>query len=266
MKMTPEALARSSSRRPWLTIAIWLMAIVTAGVVTSTWLDGVLTTEGNFTNDPEAKQALELIEERFGAEGVSEIFIVSSATNTVDDPAFAAEVRDLQAGLEETAGSDLMGAVSFYDTNDESLVSEDRDTALIQATFVDTGDVSDHLATVRQVERAGNDAGFSTRTFGAVSLEDEFSRIAEEDLAKGETFGILIALVVLLAVFGAVVAGLVPIAMAVAAIAVALGVVAAVGQQFEFSFFVTNMNTMMGLAVGIDYALFIVSRYREERA
>ena len=74
------------------------------------------------------------------------------------------------------------------------------------------------------------------------------------------------ALVVLALVFGAIAASLLPIVMAVAAIVVALGATAVIGQAYDLPFFVTNMITMMGLAVGIDYSLFIVSRYRDERA
>jgi RND superfamily putative drug exporter len=89
--------------------------------------------------------------------------------------------------------------------------------------------------------------------------------MAEEDLARGEMLGIGVALVVLVAVFAAVVAALVPIVLALFAIVVALGLVALIGQLFDFNLFVQNMVTMIGLAVGIDYSLFIVSRYREER-
>ena len=60
-------------------------------------------------------------------------------------------------------------------------------------------------------------------------------------------------------------AGLIPIVVGIASIAIAVGMVAMVGQAVQFSFFVTNMISMMGLAVGIDYSLFVVSRYREER-
>jgi RND superfamily putative drug exporter len=77
--------------------------------------------------------------------------------------------------------------------------------------------------------------------------------------------GIGVALVVLVVVFGAFVAAVVPIVLALFAIAVALGLVALIGQVFTFNLFVENMVTMIGLAVGIDYSLFIVSRYREER-
>ena len=90
--------------------------------------------------------------------------------------------------------------------------------------------------------------------------------MAESDLAKGESIGIPVALIILLIVFGALVSALLPLMLAGVAIIVALALTALVGQVFELSFFVSNMITMMGLAVGIDYVLFIVSRYREERA
>jgi RND superfamily putative drug exporter len=93
----------------------------------------------------------------------------------------------------------------------------------------------------------------------------DFTEIAEEDLRRGETIGIAIALIVLVVVFASILAAIVPIVMAVFAIAVALGLVSLIGQAVEFNLFVTNMVSMIGLAVGIDYSLFIVSRYREER-
>jgi RND superfamily putative drug exporter len=101
---------------------------------------------------------------------------------------------------------------------------------------------------------------------GPLTLENDILHIAEESLATGEAIGLGVALVVLVFVFGAVVAGLVPILLAILAIAVALGLAAIVGMVFDLSFLVTNIITMIGLAVGIDYSLFIVSRYREERA
>ena len=90
--------------------------------------------------------------------------------------------------------------------------------------------------------------------------------MGQADLEKGEIFGIPIAAVILILVLGALVAAVVPLVLAAVSIVVALGVTALVGQAFQFSFFVTNIITMIGLAVGIDYSLFVVARYREERA
>ena len=90
--------------------------------------------------------------------------------------------------------------------------------------------------------------------------------MSQEDIQKGEAIGIVVAIIVLVLVFGAAVAAVTPIIMGLFAIVVGTGIVALIGQVWSFSFFVPELMTMMGLAVGIDYSLFIVSRYREERA
>ena len=268
MRLTTETLARSASKRPWTTVGVWLVVIAFCGFLTSTMLADVLTTDANFTNKPEAVEGMELIEDRLRPdEGFHEIFIFSSDSLTVDDPEFEEAVRSVQSAAVDLGEDKVAAAVTFYDTQDDTMVSADRDTTIMPITLPKSDEnVSEHLPTVESLLNKGEDTVLDTQSFGAVSLDDDFSRIAEEDLAKGESFGIVVALVVLIAVFGALVAGLLPIAMAVAAIPIALGITALVGQLWDFSFFVTNMITMMGLAVGIDYSLFIVSRYREERA
>jgi RND superfamily putative drug exporter len=100
---------------------------------------------------------------------------------------------------------------------------------------------------------------------GPATLNSDFNTIAEEDLRTGETIGIAVALVVLVLVFGSVVSGVIPVILGVVAIGIAMGLAALLGLFMDLSFFITNMITMIGLAVGIDYSLFIVSRYREER-
>jgi RND superfamily putative drug exporter len=94
----------------------------------------------------------------------------------------------------------------------------------------------------------------------------QFEEQAEKDLQTGEMFGIPIALIILALVFGALLASVIPIVLAIVSIVIAMGISAIIGQQFQLSFFVTNVVTMIGLAVGIDYSLFVISRYREERA
>ena len=84
------------------------------------------------------------------------------------------------------------------------------------------------------------------------------------DLEKGERFGIPIALIILLVLFGTIVAIFLPLGIAIVAIMLALAAVGVIGQFFQLIFFVTMMITMIGLAVGIDYSLLIVSRFREE--
>src|SRR5262249_25378362 len=107
---------------------------------------------------------------------------------------------------------------------------------------------------------------FSVGITGFHSTGYDFGKQSQTDLEKGElAFGLPAALIVLVLVFGAVFAGLVPVLMAILSIIVALGFVAVISLGFSLSVFIVNMLTGMGLALGIDYSLFVVSRYREER-
>jgi RND superfamily putative drug exporter len=90
--------------------------------------------------------------------------------------------------------------------------------------------------------------------------------LLEETLQQGEMIGIVVALVILLVVFGAVVAAGLPIVLALLSIFVAAGATAVASNAMEMSNFVVFIITMIGLAVGIDYSLFIVQRFREERS
>ncbi len=107
---------------------------------------------------------------------------------------------------------------------------------------------------------------FEAAITGNQTRDADSNKLSESDLANGELkFGLPAALIILLLVFGTVVAGLVPLLMAIVSILSALGLVAVLTQIFELSIFTTNMLVGMGLALGIDYALFVISRYREER-
>jgi uncharacterized membrane protein YdfJ with MMPL/SSD domain len=116
------------------------------------------------------------------------------------------------------------------------------------------------------VEEADADPEFEVAITGNQTRDHDSNHLSESDLANGELkFGLPAALIILLLVFGTVVAGLVPLLMALVSIVTAMGLVAVLTQLFELSIFTTNMLVGMGLALGIDYALFVISRYREER-
>ncbi len=142
-------------------------------------------------------------------------------------------------------------------------MSGDRHAALVQISVADADYAEGVIAAV---ERADAEPSFEVDVTGETTREHDFNQLSQDDLKSGELqFGLPAALIILLLVFGGVVAGLVPLLMAMSSIVVALGLTALVAQGFELSVFVVNMLTGMGLALGIDYALFVVSRYREER-
>jgi RND superfamily putative drug exporter len=272
MKLNPETIARASSRHPWRTIGVWLVLIVAMGAVSSALLADVLTQDIQFTNRPESVQAQDILDTKFGQSRTedTEFLIVHSDTYTVLDPQFVGFVRQLQGRVTELDGNILAGPpTTYYDVIKQApdqaagLVSQDQHYTLVPVTLKDFEDAT--IQKLRDIAASTQENGFSVQVAGTGSLNVDFTKIAEEDLRKGESIGIGVALIVLIIVFGAIVAAIVPIVMAIFAIAVALGLVALIGQLFSFNLFVENMVTMIGLAVGIDYSLFIVSRYREER-
>jgi putative drug exporter of the RND superfamily len=266
-KLRPEALAGAASRHPWRTLTLWAVLILAAGFASSAFLAGALTTRADFTSRPDSVRARDLVEQRLrGPERDTELVIVRSASRSVDDPAFRARVAGLQRDIAALGTGVVQRVGSLYQLQDPSLVSRDRHATLLPVVMAGSvEDAADHVGALRGVlDRAGGD-GFEVLLAGQGALSADFNTIAEEDLRQGESIGVVVALVVLVAVFGAVVAALLPVGLAVLAIMAAVGVVALLGLAFDFSFFVTNMITMMGLAVTIDYSLFIVSRFREER-
>jgi RND superfamily putative drug exporter len=271
MKISPESLARASSRHPWRVVIAWVGLVIVAGAFVGAGLGDVLTNDIAFTNKPESIKAQDVIDQKFGGgqNENTEYVIVQSASATIDDPVFQAYVTDLQGVM--AGASTLVSAppATYYDVVKQSpdqaagLVSKDKKTTLIPVVLVDhEAGTADSF---RDLVDAHADPAFTTQVAGQASLNADFARIAEEDARKGEAIGAGVALIVLIIVFAAVIAALLPILMAMFAIVVALGLVTLIGQIVNFNLFVTNMISMIGLAVGIDYSLFIVSRVREER-
>ena len=260
-------LARVSARRPLVTIAIWLVVVVITGGLGSSLLDSATTTELRLTSGADSQRAADMLESRLrGPQPVTEIVVVQSETLTVDDPAFRQKVETVFGDI-FALGSDTVAAGRiYYQENDESLVSEDRKTTIMQLVL--TGRLKDaeknvgHILDIVEEADAADD--FRVLMSGTASISFESNELALHDLEQGERIGVPVALLILVALFGTIVAALAPIGLAVVAIIVALGLVALIGQAFELVFFVTLMVTMIGLAVGIDYSLLIVSRFREE--
>lgn len=268
--LSTASLARASGRHPWTVIGAWAVVLLVAGALIFAFLSDALTAESDFRNDPESKRGEELLEERLrGPQRLGEIVIVRSETWTADDTAFQAYVEGLYRQVMGLGNEVIEGGVHYYLTQDPSLVSADRDTTVLPFIMAGTPKAAEeNIERVLDIiETANRDGPSEFRVYitGEASMNRDFEALAEKDLRTGESIGVSLALIILLVVFGAVAAAIIPLVLAAVAIVAALGSMALVGQVFNLSFFITNMVTMMGLAVGIDYSLFVVSRFREER-
>ena len=264
-----ERLARSSATHPWRTMAIWLAIIAAAVAGVGSLLNGGLTSEmKQHGRQPDSTIAQRLIEDRItGPQKMSEFVIVRSATHTVEDAAYKAYVTEL-AGVIAGLGDGIVESVAtFYQTKDPTLVSKDGHAMLIPVVMAgDLNAAIDNVGELHAVVPAGRDGDFTLQQTGSASLKQMGNELAESDMQKTEIFGLPAALVVLVVVFGALLAAFMPLVLSILSIVLALALTALIGQLYPMNTFVLNILTTMGLAVGIDYTLFIISRYREERA
>ena len=275
-----EFLARFSARKPFLIIAIWAVIGLVAGgfavdAEIAPWpppltdfLDRATTTEFKLSSSAGSERADRLLEDRLrGPKPVTELIIFQSDSVTVDDPSFLPKVQEVATGI-LALGPDIVALPPDFDPTTPPPISEDRSTTFFAVIM--TGSFEDAVDNVPEllhvVEEADGKDGFRVLMVGDASTAHDNNELSENDLRRGERIGLPIALVILIVLFGTIAAALMPIGLSIAAIAVALGITALVGQVFDLTIFVTLMIIMIGLAVGIDYSLVIISRYRDELA
>jgi uncharacterized membrane protein YdfJ with MMPL/SSD domain len=261
-----ERLARHAALHPKRMLAIWGAIFVASIAAIALLLPSALTTDATVTNDPESQQGYDAMFRMMprSDDYVNEVVLFRAPGKDVTtDAEVRGEVERLAAALEATGRT--ASVVTYYGSHDQGLVSPDRDSTAI--TIGMGNDAEDGIKDVIEVVREADRRPYEVTITGEFTADDDFLALSNKDLKEGELyFGLPAALIVLLIVFGAVVASLVPVLLAIASIVFALALVALVGQIWEVSFFVVNMLSGMGLALGVDYALFIVSRFREERA
>ncbi|HLI52024.1 MAG TPA: MMPL family transporter, partial [Thermomicrobiaceae bacterium] len=269
--LSTAGLARASARHPWRTIGIWVAIFLLAGFSAAVGLN--LTNTMNFTNNPESIKGSNLLKEHIPSlQSATETVVIYSDTQTIDSPAFRAVVQKTSSDLAAMKGL-IVSAPNYYQASAigspaaASMVSADHKATIIPVTFSKKQDDVTKAQTTSYLDTVDGESSGAIKvaTVGNLSINQTFNDISSKDLQKAEVVGVPAALIILIVVFGALVAAGVPLILSVVAIVTALGLTAILGQVMDLSTYVENMITMIGLAVGIDYALFIVSRYREER-
>ncbi|HXK33645.1 MAG TPA: MMPL family transporter [Dehalococcoidia bacterium] len=260
--ISTERLARVSARRPWAVVALWA-AIVAAAIVGAGQIRFDEEQEITTSDSHEAKR---LVEELRGGADANETIVVMSLGPTVDDAEFKSYVGTLVSRL-RLLDDNVASVTSYYETGDESLVSDDRREMIIPLSLTGSRtEASDTVKPVLDVLHDGEGSGFRPLIVGDGSLARGFEHAFKKDLEKAEMIGLPAALIVLVLVFGAAMAAGVPVVMALLGIVISVGITGVLSRMFGVNSMVVNMITMIGLAVGIDYTLFIIERFREERA
>jgi RND superfamily putative drug exporter len=264
----PERIAGLIVRFRWLIVAFWVVVGV-AGVVRAPQTAELLSVRGGADRETEAARADRLLNNRF-ARPFSEFFAV-----VVESPVKFTD--DLPAAMLDSVTEDLrrepyVRSIISYRTSEDSLFlgPDGRLTFLLVSVDASTGDsVGKVVATFRRalnksVARVPYRDAYRTWVTGRAPLDLDVRIVSADDSRRLEARVIPITLVILVLAFGALVAALLPLLVGFLAVAVSVAVIGLVATVTPMSVFVLNLTTMIGLGVGIDYSLLIVTRFREE--
>lgn len=258
------ALARTCAARPGRVVGLWAATLAAALVAVVLLLDGALSPESTYTADGDATSGYRLLGERLGSDsplGGETVVVRSAGPASESLPAFA--VR-LAADLGSTGAA--RPVPTPWTGGSQEQLSADGRAVLLPVRLTDQDRWAEAVEPLLEVVAAADgDPRFSVTMTGPGTAARDFVTMSEADLARGEAFGLPAALLVLLLVFGTLVAGLLPLVLALVCVPVTLAVAAVLGQVWDLSLFLVNMVVAMGLALGVDYSLFVLSRFREER-
>ncbi len=209
----------------------------------------------------EEQQAAKLIADRFGEQQTTMIVVYRDPARNAASPQFQRTVADSLADVAKDAAVDKV--TTYADAPDPRLLSRDGSATLalvtldkpVESSVEDAGRLADKVHVTQ---------GVTTYITGIPQLYHEFNAKIEHDLFQAEAVSLPIALAILLIVFGTLVGAALPLLMAALALPSAFAVIDLLAGVTEMSIFVTNIATMIGLALAIDYSLFMVSRFREE--
>jgi RND superfamily putative drug exporter len=261
-------LARFLVRRRRRVLIGALLAFVVAGALGGNVASRL--SQGGF-DDPgsESFKADEALEDTFGQGDPHVVLLVETTEpgTTVDDPAVAEYGRRLTDEL--GAEADVVQSASYWTLGAPPLKSEDGTKALVLARLDGTQDeVADRIDELGpEYERSVGETGAAAvrvRVGGFAQIFHEVGHQIEKDLARAEMIAFPITLVLLVLVFGSVVAASLPLVIGLLAIVAAFLSLSVIAGLTEVSIFALNLVTAMGLGLAIDYALFMVSRFREE--
>ncbi|MET8830139.1 MMPL family transporter [Streptomyces sp. NPDC004610] len=257
----PSGWTRFVTARPRLSLLVALVLTALA-VLAGGGVADRLGSGGWEDPDAESTYATRALEREFPGSQPNVLLLVDAGEASVDDPAVAAEADRLIGQL--TAEEGVTGVGSYWQTRSPALRAEDGHEAVITARI--TGEESEAARTLERIAPAlrGTHGPVEVRLGGMISVQHEMQTTIQEDLLRAEIIALPVTLVLLVMVFGSAVAALLPLGIGIVAILGTNAVLRGLSEVTDVSVFALNLTTALGLGLAVDYALFIVRRFREE--
>ncbi len=265
-----KILANIIARRPWLVLGVWLV-IIAISVPLANLAPSRFGANTSSLPGSEYAQVINLLAQRFNQNGQDTTVLVSESTRSKTDPDFKRAYDGLMARLKNVKG--ILGVQRFdadYPLKLSGLVNGKTVTATLIQTPIAASEIVDGIRSeVRRLEAEIVNFGLFKNELqffvtGSTAVTRDFAELGLADAKRGETAGLPLVAIVLVFAFGALVAAGVPILVGVASITVTLAALWVVSHVVSVSSFALTVVTLLALGAGIDYALLIVNRFREE--
>ena len=258
-----EAWGRGLYRARRLVLVIAVLFAVAAGV----WGTGVFgkLTSGNSFTPPASQSNAEssLAASTFGRDDADVVVLYRSAAMTVNDPAYRHAVTAALAGL---PAAEVVKTTTYWSSGQPSLVSADRHStyAVLQLAGADDAARQQTYKAIKDDFPAALSAGITSQVGGSVPTEVAINNEVTANIARAEGISLPVLLILLVVIFGGLVAASLPVAIGGLAILGSFTVLRLLTLFTTVSIYSVNITTILGLGLGIDYGLFIVTRFREE--
>ncbi|MFB9995492.1 MMPL family transporter [Deinococcus oregonensis] len=253
------------TRRPWLVLALWGLAVLLSVPFAARAPSALSANPGSLQNS-DGRRVINILRDRFGEVDTNTVLLVTRSTPPLDTAQGRAAYDRFVQGLEGVQGVTRVLRQDAQTTLPTR--AADGVLALTVAQIPLEKEATETLKRVREyankVEASG--PGLSIRITGGQAIADDFTAFAESDTKRSEFAALPLTALVLLLVFGALVATGLPLIVGVLSITVAMACLFGLTQVMEVSTFAQSIITLIGLGAGIDYALLMVNRFREELA
>jgi RND superfamily putative drug exporter len=252
---------RTVAQRAWAVLIAGLVLVAVAAVF-GLGVFGSLS-NGGF-DEPASESARSLAKEHatFTSHDADVVVIYSSPSMKVSDPAFRESVSHVISRLPRGA---VQRVTTWYKTPSSTLISKDEHATRVIMTL--TGTTQDQKSTLYDQLKTHLDAkGLTTNVGGQWAVFGDVNSTISRDIARAEGLSLPIVFVLCLLIFGSVVSALMPALVGTVAIFGAFALVRGLTTVTDVSVFSINVITLLGMGLAIDYALFVVSRFREELA
>jgi putative drug exporter of the RND superfamily len=257
---------RTIARRRWTVLVVWVLVLIVCAALYPS-LQSSLGAPDYGVDGSESSRAAQLLEQRFTGHGAEQdVLVFYSRTRSADEPSYRAVVAKT---LSVAGGQNYVRGVDgpYASGTGGRQISADGHSAIALVGIAGSPrQLVQHAEDLQHAVDPLARAGVSVWLTGYSPVAHDITTVENEDVERAETIGVPIALVILLLALGAIVAAVVPLTLAGSGLLLAYGVLALIAHALTFDSFLTTIVTMIGVGIGIDYALFIVSRFREELA